>query len=166
MVDYWVDSHSGKEHGSRLFTIHGGSKTIASMHALDGLPDLLHEWGVRRPIILTDTGVAGSGVLELILSILGTDIPPVATITDIPYDSDLITVSRTAEQYLMSDADGIIALGGGSVIHPAYRHSIDSYGCTHPCDRSTYRACLESGQQRSGIPSYQADPRITPLSDD
>ena len=119
MHDYWVDSHSKRSNGSRLFTIYGGTKTFASKDALDSLPVYLDDAGVKHPLLLTDIAIAESGILDLLVSILGTSHAPVAVVSDIPYDSDVITVKDTAALYHAVRADGIIALGGGSVIDTA-----------------------------------------------
>ncbi len=95
-------------------------RIISGEHALERLPYLLDSLHVSNPIILSDKGLEKAGLVGTIIEALGSDEhdqPPV--FTDIPPDSDLRTVNTIAAAYRDGGCDGIIALGGGSVIDTA-----------------------------------------------
>lgn len=92
-------------------------KIIAGHAALEHVPFELGILGVKRPMIITDKGVRGVGLLahvEAAFAAAGTGIAGI--FDDVPPDSSLQTVRAAAQAYRAADCDALIAIGGGSVI--------------------------------------------------
>ncbi|MCF8054047.1 MAG: iron-containing alcohol dehydrogenase [Deltaproteobacteria bacterium] len=96
-----------------------GARIIAGHDGLERIPLLLEELGVANPIILTDKGVVGAGLLAIVLASLRSEMRDVTVFDDIPPDSDILVVNRIAREYKKNACDSIIAVGGGSVIDTA-----------------------------------------------
>jgi len=73
--------------------------------------------GGRRALVISDPGVAGAGLLDTVLSALGTLV--VGHFTDVPQDSSFETVDRAARLGREHDADVVVSVGGGSVLDTA-----------------------------------------------
>jgi alcohol dehydrogenase len=92
-------------------------KTIAGHQALEHLPFELSALSVSRPMVITDKGVRGAGLLALVEAIFSSSSAPIATVfDDVPADSSLATVRKAAQSYRDNQCDCLIAIGGGSVI--------------------------------------------------
>ena len=92
-------------------------KTIAGHQALEHLPFELSALSVSRPMVITDKGVRGAGLLGLVEAIFSSSNLPVTTVfDDVPADSSLATVRKAAQSYRNNQCDCLIAIGGGSVI--------------------------------------------------
>ncbi|MEK6789370.1 MAG: iron-containing alcohol dehydrogenase [Pseudomonadota bacterium] len=92
-------------------------KVIAGHAALEHVPFELSILGAQRPLIITDKGVRGVGLLthvEAAFAAAGASIA--AIFDDVPPDSSLQTVRAAAKVYRDNNCDAIIAIGGGSVI--------------------------------------------------
>ncbi|MEL7113615.1 MAG: iron-containing alcohol dehydrogenase, partial [Pseudomonadota bacterium] len=82
--------------------------------AIAKLGATLTGFGVSRPMVITDPGIKAVGLLDTILDNLGMD--PAAVFADTvanPTEDQAIAV---AEQYNTANADGLVALGGGSAM--------------------------------------------------
>jgi alcohol dehydrogenase len=92
-------------------------KTIAGHQALEHLPFELSAVSVSRPMVITDKGVRGAGLLGLVEAIFSSSNLPVTTVfDDVPADSSLATVRKAAQSYRNNQCDCLIAIGCGSVI--------------------------------------------------
>lgn len=92
-------------------------KTIAGHQALEHIPFELAALSCSRPMLITDRGVRGAGLLALVEAVLAASHAPAAVVfDDVPPDSSLATVRAAAASYRAHQCDAIIALGGGSVI--------------------------------------------------
>jgi alcohol dehydrogenase len=92
-------------------------KTIAGHQALEHLPFELSALSVNRPMVITDKGVRGAGLLALVEAIFSASQAPLAAVFyDVPVDSSLTTVRNAAQEYRDKQCDCLIAIGGGSVI--------------------------------------------------
>jgi alcohol dehydrogenase len=92
-------------------------KTIAGHQALEHIPFELAALSCSRPMLITDKGVRGAGLLALVEAVLAASHAPAAVVfDDVPADSSLATVRAAAASYRAHQCDAIIALGGGSVI--------------------------------------------------
>ncbi|MGZ8255564.1 MAG: iron-containing alcohol dehydrogenase, partial [Burkholderiaceae bacterium] len=69
---------------------------------------------IRRPLICTDRGVVAAGLLERLEAALGG--LDVAVFADTPSNPTEAAVMKAVEAYRAHDADGLVALGGGSPI--------------------------------------------------
>ncbi|WDP89970.1 MAG: iron-containing alcohol dehydrogenase [Desulfobacter sp.] len=92
---------------------------VAGHDALEKIPGLLAGMDASSPMILTDKGVAGAGLVEILVTALngGLDIRTIED--DVPPDSDINLVGRLAGVYREKGCDAIIAIGGGSVLDTA-----------------------------------------------
>ena len=77
------------------------------------LPDQLAGIGVTRPVVVSDHGIAASGLLERVTTLL-----PAGTTTflDVPPNPTEAAVHAAVKAYKASGANGMVALGGGSPI--------------------------------------------------
>src|SRR5262249_54021091 len=81
--------------------------------SLTMLPGLLAGIGVTRPLVVSDHGIAASGLLEWVTSRLPAGSP---IFLDVPPNPTEPAVLAAAAAYKASGANGIVALGGGSPI--------------------------------------------------
>ena len=77
------------------------------------LPALLEELKVSRPLLVTDRGLVGTGLVSRVASLLPT---PPALFADTPANPTEDAVEAAFAQYCQAACDGIVALGGGSSI--------------------------------------------------
>jgi alcohol dehydrogenase class IV len=101
--------------------------------------------GISRPLLCTDRGVVAAGLLERLREALG-DVP-VAVFDGTPSNPTESAVMAAVKAYREHEADGLIALGGGSAIDLAKGVAIMA---THPGVLSDYATILGGS------------PRITP----
>lgn len=94
-------------------------KIVAGHDALEKIPFLLADMGAKKPLIITDKGVAAAGLVDIVVNALkdGVDIGGIAD--NVPPDSDLRMVNQLADLYREKECDAIIAVGGGSVMDTA-----------------------------------------------
>ena len=95
-------------------------KIIAGRKALSNLPYELDQLGVKRPLVITDKGVVGAGLLDKVAAALADGDRVLGPVFDeVPPDSSNRVINRVAQLYRKEGCDGIIALGGGSAIDTA-----------------------------------------------
>ena len=71
--------------------------------------------GVRRPLLLSDRGLVEHGVVKRVLDALPADIMP--TVFDrIPPNPTVAGIEAAAESFREHGCDGVLAVGGGSVL--------------------------------------------------
>lgn len=88
--------------------------TIFDHGAIGQLGRTLTGFAVSRPMIITDPGIKAVGLLDTVLENLGME--PAAVFADTvanPTEDQAIAV---ADQYNAANADGLVALGGGSAM--------------------------------------------------
>jgi 4-hydroxybutyrate dehydrogenase len=83
--------------------------------AVDTLAGELAARGIHRPLIITDTGLTEHGVVARVLAALPGN-PDVAVFDGIPPNPTIAGVAAAAAVYRAQGCDGIVALGGGSVL--------------------------------------------------
>ena len=93
--------------------------TVAGHQALEKIPQLLQRMNARRPMIVTDKGVAAAGLVDIVSAAITPELRIGTVEDDVPTDSDLKTVNRLAGVYRENGCDAIIAVGGGSVMDTA-----------------------------------------------
>ncbi len=102
------------------FEFHNSVKILAGAGALDKLPAELARQGSRRPLLVGDRGVEAAGLLEIVgRAFAGCDVAFGAAFLDVPPDSGTNTVQAAADLYREAGCDGLVAVGGGSVIDTA-----------------------------------------------
>ncbi len=92
-------------------------KIISGENALDSLGYELKQLGAKRPLIITDQGVAAAGLVTLVKAALN----KAGILSDIlfdrvPPDSSPPIVDQAAEMFREHHCDSIVSVGGGSVI--------------------------------------------------
>ena len=101
------------------YEYHCSVKIIAGHDALERIPGILQDLHARRPMIVTDKGVAGAGLVNIVLGAVKDQLTIGAVADDVPPDSDLRVVNRLAALYREQNCDALIAVGGGSVMDTA-----------------------------------------------
>ncbi|MFK0572386.1 iron-containing alcohol dehydrogenase [Endozoicomonas sp.] len=92
-------------------------KIVSGNEALEHMPYEMASLGVRKPLIITDGGVLQAGLVEPVKqALLVGEVPLAGIYSDVPPDSSTSVVSAITQLYRENGADGIIAIGGGSVI--------------------------------------------------
>lgn len=95
-------------------------KIVSGHKSLENLPYELENLGVKRPIIVTDKGVEGAGLIDLVKeSFSDSDMTIGAIYNNTPPDSSIETVNEIVQIYRTNACDSIIAVGGGSAIDTA-----------------------------------------------
>src|SRR5262245_56382881 len=92
-------------------------RTIFGAGALSRLADELAALGIDRPLLVTDAGIGRAGLIDRFLAALPeTNAAIFDQVTENPLFSD---ADRGADLRALRRCDGVIALGGGSVIDTA-----------------------------------------------
>jgi alcohol dehydrogenase len=94
-------------------------KIIAGHNALEKIPGALSHLNAGKPMIVTDKGVAGAGLIDIVTNAIKDGVTIGAIADDVPPDSDLRVVNRLAHEYREQGCDSLIAVGGGSVMDTA-----------------------------------------------
>ncbi|MCX5847264.1 MAG: iron-containing alcohol dehydrogenase [Deltaproteobacteria bacterium] len=94
-------------------------KIIAGHNALEKIPGALSHLNAGKPMIVTDKGVAGAGLIDIVTNAIKDGVTIGAIADDVPPDSDLRVVNRLAQEYREKGCDSLIAVGGGSVMDTA-----------------------------------------------
>jgi len=86
--------------------------------AVETLPTELREFGIARPLFITDQGLVRCGVFSTVRQGMSTKTK--STVFDeTPENPTVEGVERALAAYRAGDCDGIVAVGGGSVIDTA-----------------------------------------------
>src|SRR5258708_4018509 len=104
--------------------------------SLTMLPELLDGIGVTRPFVVSDHGIAASGLLERVSARLPAGAP---SFLEVPPNPTEAAVHTAAEAYKAPGANGIAALGGGSPMDPARGGALTA---PHPGPLEQYAAIL------------------------
>ncbi len=98
---------------------------------------------VRRPLLVTDSGVRAAGLLDRVAAQFG-QATPLTVFDDTPSNPTEAAVRQGVAAYREAGCDGIIALGGGSPIDLAKGVAL---AATHDGPLSAY-AAIEGGAAR------------------
>lgn len=98
------------------------------------LADECAKANIRRPLLVTDKGVVAAGVAEQALAAVRGKLP-LAVFDDTPGNPTEAAVELALAAYRAHDADGVIAVGGGSSIDLAKALAILA---THPAPLAQY----------------------------
>lgn len=83
--------------------------------SLSTITEELATLGVRRPLLVSDRGLERAGITALATKAM----PPAAAFLDVPANPTTAAADAAFAAYQQGDCDGVIALGGGSVIDTA-----------------------------------------------
>ena len=86
--------------------------------SLATLPDELERCGVRTPLFITDQGLLRCGAIDRIQSVFGNRMP-VSMFDEVPENPTFQGVDAAFVLYMQGNCDGVVAIGGGSVIDTA-----------------------------------------------
>jgi len=95
-------------------------KMVAGFRALEHIAFELDTRSAAKPLIVSDKGVVGAGLVDTVIAAITSEGGRVGPVfDDVPPDSSLEAVRTGASLYLDSGCDAIIAIGGGSVMDTA-----------------------------------------------
>lgn len=107
---------------------------------IDELPEAIAALSIRRPLIVSDRGLAETGLVERIAA----QLPEAALFLDTPSNPTEAAVDQALAAYKDQGCDGIVALGGGSPIDLAKGVALLA---THPGPLENY-AAIYGGVER------------------
>jgi len=113
-----------------LTTIHFGAGALASV------PDALRDLGVKRPLVVSDRGIAAAGLLDRLTGHLPEGAP---AFLDVPTNPTESALKQALALYRENGCDGVVAFGGGSPIDLAKGVALLA---THPGELEQYAAIL------------------------
>ena len=96
----------------------------AGENALANLPEILKQNQVQSPVIFTDKGILGAGLLDLVLEVLPEPWKSAPVLNDLPPEPTYEQAQKNVDKCKALGADFIIAVGGGSVMDTAKLASI------------------------------------------
>lgn len=95
-------------------------KIVAGHKALEQVAFELATLGAKKPLLVTDKGVRGAGLVDVVVASLEAGgLAGVPVFDGVPPDSSNAVVAEAARASREAGCDSIIALGGGSVIDTA-----------------------------------------------
>jgi len=99
-------------------------RIIFGTDTINGLGDLIKEYGIKAALVYGGNSLMKSGTYERILYILSKNSIKVNEISGIPHDPDELQIKATVNRVLEVKPDVIVGIGGGSVIDTAKAASI------------------------------------------
>jgi alcohol dehydrogenase len=126
------------------------SRTIAGMDALQHLAKVLLDLKVSKPLLLVSSSVKKAGLLESVLNAGGIDKQTAVVRDGIAEGSSTTTVAEMVALYRNGAHDGIIAIGGGSVLDTAKAINL-VVSQTHESSESEYADLRSMGGLHSNI---------------
>jgi len=90
------------------------TQIIYGRDSIQQLGEVSRKLGITKVQVITDPGVAGSGVLEKICEQLNKSRIPSVVFDQVEVNPTVQTADKAAQQYKDEACDGVIALGGGS----------------------------------------------------
>jgi acyl-CoA reductase-like NAD-dependent aldehyde dehydrogenase/alcohol dehydrogenase class IV len=125
------EGHPALRGGNRLlvsyprttgFSWAGPTKLVIGAGRASAVADELSRLGVKRALLISDRGIEKTGMLTRIKGALGGLLK--ATFLDVPQDSSLATVDAATLAGREAGVDGVVCIGGGSVIDTAKAVSV------------------------------------------
>ena len=101
------------------FSFETPPRVICADGESERLGALIRELGIRRPLVITDRGIEGAGLLEPMLASLRAQGLDVAVFADVLADPPESCVHDAVALAITSQADGVIGFGGGSSLDVA-----------------------------------------------
>ena len=98
-----------------MVTVLSLPRLVFGAGALGALPAELAVLGVSHPLLISDRGLERAGAVAAVARLL----PGVAQFLDVPENPTLAGADAALAAYRAAECDGIVALGGGSVLDTA-----------------------------------------------
>jgi alcohol dehydrogenase class IV len=96
------------------------TRVVAGRGMIDTLGFEFAKDGAKRPLIVTDAVIRGTGLIEKVEAGLAADgLSSSGIFDDVPQDSGIDVVERCADAARAAEADSLLAVGGGSVMDTA-----------------------------------------------
>jgi alcohol dehydrogenase class IV len=137
----------------RVLRLRLPATVILGAGALEELPRLLRELGVARPLVATDAGVAAAGHTGAVLGQLAGEGFAVAAWDGIVCDPGEGEAERCCERAMAAGSDGIVALGGGSVIDAAKVAAVLATNGGRACDYFGFDRSAQRGLPLVAVPT-------------
>ncbi|HEX4353035.1 MAG TPA: aldehyde dehydrogenase family protein, partial [Polyangiales bacterium] len=99
------------------FSWAGPTKLVIGAGRAAAVADEVSRLGVTRVLLISDRGIEKTGMLDRVRGALGSLLK--ATFLDVPQDSSLMTVDAATLAGREAGVDGVVCVGGGSVIDTA-----------------------------------------------
>lgn len=93
------------------------TKLVTGSGAVEFLADDLNVSGHKNVLIITDKGIKSSGILDRVIDVIDkTDVKVTDVYDGVQPNPSVSLANDTADKYKNEDIDGIVAIGGGSVV--------------------------------------------------
>ena len=102
-------------HVEAIRTVEVPTRLVHGAGAVASLAALAAELGMRRPLVVTDAGVAAAGLAERVTA----QLPHAVLFDQVRPNPDIALIDRAAALYAERGCDGLVALGGGSPMDTA-----------------------------------------------
>jgi alcohol dehydrogenase len=103
----------------KYFEFQNPTKILAGLDALLSIENELRMLSIQKPLIITDKGIIKFGLFKKIVKSIKDKRLTSLVFDDVPPDSGLEIVKQAARKFRTNNCDGILAIGGGSVIDTA-----------------------------------------------
>lgn len=105
---------------SNYYEFQNSAKILSGDLAIENIPHEFKSLGAKNILILTDKTLEKIGTLQTVIDAINNgELKIRGVFTEIPPDSSIDTINEVVKQYKALNCDGILAIGGGSVIDTA-----------------------------------------------
>lgn len=105
---------------SNYYEFQNSAKILSGDLAIENIPHEFKSLGAKNILVLTDKTLEKIGTLQIVIDAIDNGELKISGIfTEIPPDSSIDTINEVVKKYKDLNCDGILAIGGGSVIDTA-----------------------------------------------
>lgn len=91
-------------------------KILSGQNALENISYEFKMLGSKKPLLISDSVLKKFGAVDTVKEAVGESVDLSVDFYDVPPDSSIVVVNKLKEIYKENGCDGILAIGGGSVI--------------------------------------------------
>ena len=103
-----------------FYEFRSATKIVSGEGAIEHIPFELANLGVTRPLVITDKRILELGLTRIVLDALAdSELGGAVVFDDVPVDSSVQVANSVAQLFRDRGCDGIVAVGGGSVLDTA-----------------------------------------------
>ena len=103
-----------------FYEFRSATKIVSGDGAIEHIPFEVANLGVTRPLVITDKRIRELGLTQVVLDALAdSTLEPAVVFDDVPVDSSVEVANNVARLFKERGCDGIVAVGGGSVLDTA-----------------------------------------------